>query len=693
MSTIPDDASTPPTPPREPKTLTAHGHERVDDYYWMRDDDRQDPRVLAHLQAETDYAKAWLAPRQGLQATLYDEIVGRIAKDDESVPVHLDGYWYYVRFVPGGEYPLYCRRQGTMDAPEHVFFDANRAADGEAYYQVTGLTVTRDGRTLAYAEDKVSRRVYDLRFRDLTTGEDHPEVIPGTSGDAAWALDHRTVFYVKKEEGTLREYQVWRHVLGTDPADDECVFEETDPEFHLGVWRTKSRAYVVIGSFQTVTTEMRFLPADDPEGHFRVFLPRERHHEHSIDHADSRFYVRTNWEAQNFRLMSVAPETSADKSTWREEIPHRPDVFLRSFEVFQEHLVVGERRDGLARIRVIPWADREAAHEVGFDEEVFHTDLGANPDFQTTTLRFHYTSLTTPGSVFDYEMNARTRVLKKREKVLGDFDPGRYETHRVVATARDGTRVPVSIVHRRDLDRSKPQPLLQYGYGAYGISMDPAFASPRLSLLDRGFIYAIAHIRGGQELGRPWYEAGKLAHKQNTFSDFIDVTRHLQAEGWTTPDQTFALGGSAGGLLMGAVANQAPELYRGVVAQVPFVDVVTTMLDESIPLTTFEYDEWGNPNEEAAYHRMLAYSPYDNVAPQDYPYLFVLTGLHDSQVQYWEPAKWVARLRATKTDDRPVLFHCNMDAGHGGASGRFRRHEETAMVFTFLLHHTGRADG
>jgi len=687
-----DDAPTPPDPRREPRVLVTHGHERVDEYYWMRDDARQDPEILAHLTAETEHARAAMAPWDTLRGRLYDEIVGRIAKDDESVPVHVDGWWYSTRYAKDKEYPIFCRREGQVDAPEQVYFDANAAAEGSAYYDVQGLTVTRDGRTLAYAEDRVSRRVYTLRFRDLETGEDHPEAIEGASGDVAWANDHRTAFYVRKEPGTLREYQVWRHVLGTDPADDVCVFEETDPEFHIGVWRTKSRRYVVIGSFQTVSTEMRFVPADTPGADFQVFLPRERDHEYSIAHAGDRFFIRTNWNATNFRLMSVTPDATANRDAWREEIPHRDDVFFRGLEVFRDHLVVGERRDGLARLRVIPWADRDTDHEITFDEEVFHTDLGANPDFDTTTLRFVYTSLTTPASVFDYDMNARTRTLMKRQEVLGDFDPARYETHRATATARDGTRVPVSVVHRRDLDRSRPQPLLQYGYGAYGISMDPVFGSARLSLLDRGFVYAIAHIRGGQELGRPWYEAGKLERKQNTFSDFVDVSKHLQAEGWTTPDQCFAMGGSAGGLLVGAVANQAPELYRGIVAQVPFVDVVTTMLDESIPLTTFEYDEWGNPNEEQAYRTMLAYSPYDNVAAQPYPHLFVLTGLHDSQVQYWEPAKWVAKLRATKTDDKPLLFHCNLEAGHGGASGRFRRHEETAMVYGFLLHHAGLAD-
>ena len=681
----------PPVAKRVPHTLSAHGISRDDPYYWLRDDDRNDPEVLSYLRDENAYAEAVMAPVANLRESLYREIIARIPPDDASAPYPLDGFLYYDRVEAGKDYRIYCRKRGSTEAAEEVLIDGNARAEGHEFYDLRGLNVSRDGLTLAFAEDTLSRRLYTLRFRNLETGQDLPDAIEGTDGESVWAADNRTVFYVKKEAGTLREYQVWRHLLGTDSTADAMVYEETDEEFSLGINLSRSRDFVLIGSYQTLSHEYRTIDARRPASEPRVFLPREENHEYDIDHANGRFFIRTNWQARDFRLMSVEPANTQDKARWRVEVPAQEGVHLHDFRLFPDYLVVRERRDGIAGLRVIPWRDRDNAYEVAFDEPVYYADFGDNEDFSTSTLRLEYTSLTTPESVFDYDMGSRDRRLVKRERVMGDFDPGRYVTIRTNATARDGTAVPVSIVYRRDLDRSHPQPLLLYGYGSYGYSMDPWFSSARLSLLDRGVIYAIAHIRGGQEMGRAWYEDGKLLSKRNTFNDYIDCAEHLVREGYTAPDRLFAQGGSAGGLLVGAVVNMRPDLFFGAIAQVPFVDVVTTMLDESIPLTTFEYDEWGNPNERVYYDYMMSYSPYDNVTAQGYPHMLVLAGLHDSQVQYWEPAKWVARLRATKTDDKLLLFSVDLDAGHGGASGRFRRHRETAKIYAFLLGLIGEA--
>jgi oligopeptidase B len=680
----------PPIAKQVPHELTAHGHTRSDPYYWMRDDDRDDPEILAHLRAENEYSEAVLAPLADFRERLFQEIVARIPQDDTSVPSLEDGYWYYTRVEAGKEYPVYCRKEGSLDAPEQVILDANQRAQGHDYYDARAVHVSVDGRTMAWAEDTLSRRIYTIRFRDLTTGQDLPDVIEGAAPDLVWALDNRTIFYVKKEEGTLREYRVYRHELGTDAANDPLVYEERDAEFFVSLSRSRSREFVFVECYQTLSHEFFAIDARRPATPPRSVLPREENHEYFVDHANGRFYILTNWQARDFRLMSVEPRRSADKNAWREEIPLRAGVLLQDVELFQNFLVANERRDGISRLRVIPWArggraNNDAAHDVAFDETAYTSSIGDNPEFRTDTLRLGYTSMTTPASVFDYRMDTRDRELKKQERVEGDFDRARYTTERIDARARDGTSVPISIVYRRDLDRSRPQPLLLYGYGSYGYSMDPTFSSPRLSLLDRGVIFAIAHVRGGQEFGRAWYEDGKLLHKLNTFQDFIDCAEHLVREGYTASDRLFANGASAGGLLMGAVANMRPDLFAAIVSDVPFVDVVTTMLDETIPLTTFEYDEWGNPNDEQYYRYMLSYSPYDNVSAQGYPHMLVLTGLHDSQVQYWEPAKWVARLRERRTDDRKMLFVVDMAAGHGGASGRFRRHRETALVYAFLL--------
>jgi oligopeptidase B len=675
----------PPVARRGDKKLAVHGHVREDPYYWLRDDDRKDGEVLAYLADENAYTNDLLAHTKSVQQTLLDEIVARIKQDDDSVPALVDGYWHYRRYREGGEHPVYCRRKGALDAPEEVLLDANAEAEPHEYYAAASVKTTRRGDRLAWAEDTLGRRIYDIRIEDLVANERFEEVIPETSGNLTWANDSETLFYVRREPATLRAYQLWRHRVGNDPASDVLVYQEEDETFSVYVYRTKSNRFIVLHSSSTLTDEARFVSADAPEDELRVFLARERGHEYGIMHAGDRFYVRTNWNARNFRLMAAAEDRTQDRDAWQEVIPHRGDVLLESTEVFQDFLVVRERSEALTRLRVIPWSDPASAHEVAFEEPAYATWIDDNPAYDTHVLRFGYTSLTTPATIYDYDMKTRTRERKKREEVLGGFDPEAYETKRMWAPARDGARIPVSLVRRKDLDRTQPQPMYLYAYGSYGMSTEPGFAAARLSLLDRGIVFAIAHVRGGSEMGRSWYDDGKLMAKRNTFTDFIDATRYLQDQEWTSADKTVAMGGSAGGLLMGAIANMAPERYRAIVAHVPFVDVVTTMLDESIPLTTFEYDEWGNPNVKEAYDYMLSYSPYDNVCAQDYPAILVLTGLHDSQVQYWEPAKWVARLRSRKTDSNPLLLHTNMDAGHGGASGRFKRHRETALEYAFVL--------
>ena len=683
-----------PTAQRVAHTHRAHDHEREDPYHWLRDDERSDPRILAHLREENRYADKLLSPLGQRREALYEEILARIPKSDATVPYLLNGHWYYRRFEEGREYAVYCRKEGDLNASEVVLLDGNERAEGHAYYAVKGLTVSDDSRILAFAEDVLSRRIYTTRFKNLETGEILPDRLEGTSGSIAWARDNRTVFYVRKEEGSLREFQVWRHVLGTPAEDDQLVFEETDPEFHLSIMRSRSRDYVLIGSYQTKSHEYLAVDADAPTSAPRVVLRREREHEYDVDHWNGRFYIRTNWRAVDFRLMSVEPSRSDDKAAWREELPAAAAVHLRDFAIFDGFLAVSERAEGTTRVRVFPWTpdrrpDRPAGHEVRFAEAVRYVSFGANPDPRSSILRLQYESLTTPGTVYDYETANRSLTLRKRDDVGPDFDPEAYESERLSVSARDGTSIPISLVYRRGLDRSSPSPLVLYGYGAYGISSDPTFRSARLSLLDRGVVFAIAHIRGGQEMGRAWYEEGRLFKKLNSFHDFIDCAEGLVQRGWTTPDRMAGWGGSAGGLLVGAVANMRPDLFDVIVAQVPFVDVVTTMLDETIPLTTFEYDEWGNPNDKAFYEYMLSYSPYDNVRPASYPNMLVLTGLHDSQVQYWEPAKWVARLRLANTGAGEVVFRTNLEAGHGGASGRFRRHEETALIYAYLLDRLG----
>ncbi len=671
----------PPMAEKKPKQLEIHGDVRVDDYYWLRE--RENPEVIAYLEAENRYLESAMADTEELQEELFEEIVGRIKPDDASVPYEKNGYYYYWRYPEGGEYQIWARRQGSLEAPESVMLDGNAMAEGEEYFALHGVQVSPGTDVVAYAVDTVGRRKYTRKFRDLATGADLADTLPDVTPNGAWANDNKTFFYTRQDPETLRWYQVYRHVLGTDPSQDQLVYEEADEEFSCFVYKTKSERFLVIGSEQTLSSEYRVLDADRPTGEFRVIQPREPDHEYGVDHLGDHFYIRTNWNAKNFRLMR-APLAASDKSAWEEVIPHREDTLLGGFELFRDYLVVSERRDALVHMRIQPWAGGEP-HYLDFGEPAYDVYFGDNVDVESGTLRYEYTSLTTPESVFDYDLASREKRLLKEEEVLGGFDKSNYVTERLQAPAADGAQVPISLVYRKGLVKDGSRPLLLYGYGSYGATIDPSFRSYRLSLLDRGFAFAIAHIRGGQIRGRQWYEDGKLFKKMNTFTDFVDCARFLIDQGYTSPDRLFAEGGSAGGLLMGAVTNLAPELFRGVASHVPFVDVVTTMLDEDIPLTTSEYDEWGNPNEKEAYEYMLSYSPYDRLEAKAYPNILVTTGLADSQVQYWEPAKYVAKLRTLKTDDNLLLLHTNMDAGHGGASGRYRRHKLTALTYAFFL--------
>ncbi|PID91307.1 MAG: oligopeptidase B [Bacteroidetes bacterium] len=671
-----------PIAAKKPKELTKHGHTRIDNYYWLRE--RENPEVIEYLKAENAYREALMKDSEALQDELFEEIVGRIKQDDESVPYKDNGYYYYVRFEEGGEYPVYCRRKGSMEAPEEVLANVNEMAEGHAYFHLGGMSISPDNRYAVFGVDTVSRRKYTLHIKDLETGDILSDEIPLTTGSASWAADNKTFFYTRKDDETLRSNAIWRHEMGSDISTDVLVYEEEDETFRTAIFKTKSREYLVISNTSTLSTEYRVLKADDPTGEFRIVQPRERGLEYNLAHFGGYFYIITNLDAINFRLMRC-PVDHTEKQHWEEVIAHRPDVFLEAIEIFRDYLVLEERKEGLARLRIMPWSG-EGEHYIEMGEEVYSARISTNPDFDSQLLRFNYSSLTTPSTVYDYNMASREKKLMKQDEVLGeDFDPNNYEAHRIYARADDGTAIPMSVVWRKGLEMNGQNPTLLYGYGSYGVTIDPGFRSSRLSLLDRGFVFAIAHIRGSQVNGRPWYEDGKLLKKMNTFTDFNDCAEHLIAENYSSADKLFAMGGSAGGLLMGAVINLQPELYKGVIAAVPFVDVLTTMLDEDIPLTTFEYDEWGNPNDKVYYDYMLSYSPYDQVEAKAYPNLLVTTGLHDSQVQYWEPAKWVAKLRDLKTDDNLLLMYCNMDTGHGGASGRFERYRETAMEFAFLL--------
>ncbi len=672
----------PPIAKKIPKQLTAHGDTRTDNYYWMNQ--REDPEVISYLNAENDYTQQMLAHTEELQQKLYQEIVGRIKQKDESVPFKDDGYWYYTRYEEGKEYPIYARKKGTLEAPEEIMVNANVRAEGKSYYAAAGMNVSPSNQLLAFGEDTVSRRKYTIRFKDLKTGELLTDAIPNTTGSAVWGNDNKTVFYTMKDPA-LRSFKIFKHTLGTPTSQDKEVYHEADETFGTYVYKTKSDKYIIIGSGSTVSNEYRYLDADKPNGTFKMIQPRERGLEYSVDHFGDKFYIVTNKDgATNFKLMQT-PVSKTGKDNWKEVIAHREDVLLEGIEIFKDYLALQERKNGLAQIRVKKWNDPKSDYTIDFAEEAYTAAIGANPDFNSKTLRFEYSSLTTPNSTYDFNMATKERELLKRQEVVGDFNSENYEAKRIYATAADGTKIPVSLVYKKGVQLNGNNPTLLYAYGSYGYSTNPSFSSVRLSLLDRGFVYAIAHIRGGQEMGRQWYENGKMLKKKNTFTDFTDAAKFLIDQNYTNPEKLFAQGGSAGGLLMGAVVNMHPELFKGVLAAVPFVDVVTTMLDTSIPLTTGEFDEWGNPAEKQYYDYMLSYSPYDNVEAKAYPNMLVTTGLHDSQVQYWEPAKWVAKLREMKTDDNMLLLHTNMVAGHGGASGRFERYKETALQYAFLL--------
>jgi oligopeptidase B len=677
----------PPVAAKSPYEVPSPNGSRQDPYYWLRDDTRQSAEVLAYLNAENAYKDAVLAPTRPQQERLYEEIVGRIKQDDSSPPVLQRGHWYYKRYETGKEYPVYARRKGSMQAPEEILLDGNAMAAGKSFFQVGNYDVSPDNALLAYTEDTVGRRQYTLRIKNLRTGQTYADAVANVEPDIVWAADNRTVLYVEKDPVTLLSERVRRHTLGSR-GTDPLVYEEKDPSFYISVARSKSDKYLFIALQSTLVWEWRYAEAGDPKLAFKPVLPREAKHEYQVEHLGDDFVVRTNWRAPNYRLMRAPIRSSADKRTWQDVVAHADDVLIEGFDVFRDYLAVNHRSGGLRKVQVRPWSGA-SPFDIQSDEPAYTATLGANPELASEVLRYEYTSLTTPVTTYDYNMRTGERTLVKREPVLGYFDPENYVTEFVFAPARDGTKVPVSLVYRKGLKRDGRAPLLQYAYGSYGISMDPTFSSARLSLLNRDFVYAIAHVRGGQELGRSWYEDGKLLKKMNTFTDFIDVTEFLVREKYGAKDRIFATGRSAGGLLMGAIANLRPDLYRGIVTAVPFVDVVTTMLDESIPLTTNEFDEWGNPKVKPYYDYMLAYSPYDNVRAQDYPAMLVITGLWDSQVQYYEPAKWVARLRALKTDSNPLLFHVAMEAGHGGKSGRYQQYRDRAMEYAFLLRQAG----
>jgi len=679
-------ASTPveqPIAAKRPHEMTLHGQTRVDEYFWIRDDSRKDPEVLAYLEEENAYFKKTMEPLASLQQNLFEEMTSRLDPDDSSVPYLKNGYWYYYRYEPDLEYAIYARRKGSMEAQEEILVDGNKRGEGHEFYRLMGIEVSDDHRYVVIAEDTTGRRINDIRVLDTQSGEFLSELIENASGSLAFSTDGQYLFYLNKNLETLLAYQLMRHKLGTDISEDVLVYEETDNTFYTGVGRSRSGAFIMLSHQNTDTTEVQLLPADNPLGTFKPFLPREIGHEYGIDHANGRFFIRTNWEAQNFRVMTASLENSADKSSWKEVIPNRDDAMVQNLQAFDKWLVVGERKDGLRKVRVMAH-DGSMDRYIDASEDAFVMWPATNVSTDTDNIRYGFSSLVTPNQTWEINLNSGESKLLKADRVLGGFVSDHYRTGRMMITARDGTEVPVSLAYHRDTKLDGSAPALIYAYGSYGSSTDPRFRNSAISLLDRGFVYVIAHIRGGQEMGRIWYEDGRLMNKKNTFTDFIDVTKGLQGKSIIDPARTYAMGGSAGGLLMGAVVNMAPELYHGIVAAVPFVDVITTMLDESIPLTTGEFNEWGNPKNKDAYEYMLSYSPYDQVSAQDYPNMMVTTGLHDSQVQYFEPAKWVARLRDRRTDSNKLIMHTNMDAGHGGASGRYRRYQETAQEYAFL---------
>lgn len=666
-----------------PKNLKKHKETRLDNYFWLNN--RENPEVIDYLNQENAYYESMTAHTKDLQNALYEEMKSRIKEDDSSVPYFYNGYYYITRFETGEDYPIFSRKKESLSAKEEILFNCNELAKGHAYFKLGGLSVSPNNKFVSFGVDIVGRRIYTIQIKNLETGEILSDKIENATGGSVWANDNQTIFYTKQDEITLRADKVFRHKLNTDSKNDVLVFNETDDTFNVSISKEKSRKYIVIGSGSTLTTEYRILNSDNPDGEFEIFQHRVRGLEYSISHYEDSFYILTNKDkATNFKLMKT-PENKTAKKYWVDLIPHREDVLLEDIEIFKNYLVVEERSNGLNHIRIMPW-NGEPDYYLPFGSETYNAYTTTNIDFDTDILRYSYQSLGTPSSVIDFNMKTKTKEILKEQQVLGGkFDKENYVEERIWATARDGVKVPISMIYRKGLQKNGKNPLLLYAYGSYGITMDAYFSSTRLSLLDRGFIYAIAHIRGGEDLGREWYEDGKLLKKKNTFTDFIDCSKFVVNEKFTSPEHLYAEGGSAGGLLMGVIANESPELYNGIIAQVPFVDVVTTMLDDTIPLTTGEYDEWGNPNNKKYYDYMLSYSPYDNVKEQKYPNMYISTGLHDSQVQYWEPAKWVAKLREMKTNNNFLFLDTNMDAGHGGASGRFEALKDLAKEFSFLL--------
>lgn len=683
-------AELPPIAEKRPITLEKHGHKRIDPYFWLANRDSAD--VLEYLKEENAYTQAVMKHTEALQSSLFLEMKGRFKEDDTSAPV-LDGnYYYYSRYELGKEYPIIVRKKGSLQAPEEILLNIPEIAATHSYFQLGNYTVSKNEQILAYCVDTLSRRLYQIHFKAISGGSEYTEVISGCEANLVWANDNKTLFYIKKDKQTLRTNQVFKHILGTNPSEDKLIYEETDETFNLSISKTKSQQYILIESSSTTTSETQLLDANSPEKQLPVvFSRRKREHLYHIDHINQLFYIVTNQgKAKNFMLMTVPEKQFQSESAWKIRIPHRQDVLLESIELFDNHLVIQERFNGLTQIRIFNEKNNHE-HSIAFSEPTYAVFIGNNPNANNPNLRIVYTSMTTPTTHIDYNLENGHQTVVKEQVVLGGFEKENYVTERIFAAATDGTKIPISLVYRKGLKKDGSAPCYLYGYGSYGYSLDASFSSIRISLLDRGFVYAIAHIRGGQEMGRVWYETGKLQYKKNTFTDFIACAEHLVAQKYTSTAGLCASGGSAGGLLVGAVANMRPDLFLAIVANVPFVDVVTTMLDESIPLTTAEYDEWGNPNQKDDYDYMLSYSPYDNVSAKNYPNMLVITGYHDSQVQYWEPAKWVAKLRATKTDSHKLLFYVNMDAGHGGSSGRFESLKEDALEFAFLLDLLGKS--
>ena len=683
-----------PLAEKKPVSLEKHGDLRIDNYFWMRLSDKQKSavnkdlqtqKVISYLEEENTYYKEVTKHTKPFQEALFEEMKGRIKEDDSSVPYKENGYFYITRYETGKQYPIYSRKKDHLDATEEILFNVNEMATGFDYYQLGGLNVSPNNKLLVFATDTVSRRQYFLKIKNLETGEIYKDVIENTTGSSVWANDNKTIFYTKKDPVTLRSVKIYRHVLGTPTSEDVLVFHEKDDTFGTYVTKSKSNQYIIIGSYSTVSSEAQYLDADTPTGAFRILQPRERDLEYNVAHFGDHFYLLTNKDnAINFKLMKT-PVSHTGKENWVDVIPHRKATLLEDFSIFKDYLVLEERTNGLHKVRIKRW-DEQEDYYLPFTEETYSVGVYSNPDFDTDVIRYSYNSFTTPSSVIDFNMSNRSKDIKKEQEVLGGkFLKENYLSKRIWATARDGKKVAISLVYHKDTKLTKNTPILQYAYGSYGYTIPDSFSTTRLSLLDRGFVYALAHIRGSQYLGREWYEDGKMLHKKNTFNDFIDCSKYLIRQGYTSPAHLYAMGGSAGGLLMGAIVNMNPELYNGIIASVPFVDVISTMLDDSIPLTTGEYDEWGNPNNKTYYDYIKSYSPYDQVTAKDYPNILVITGFHDSQVQYWEPAKWVAKLRELKTDTNLLLLDTNMEAGHGGASGRFDALQETAKMYTFFL--------